>query len=442
MTGTCMQAHDGERIRVAVNALLDPDTAGGVESSALSIMRYYVERPEAVHLDILALPTFRSRFCEIMGPHHEVRCWEGGQDRPILPTIGNRYLRMVRRFAGPFGATMDRALIVRRTRQFACELGTAAANDAALRALGVQIVHFPYGSTFPTTLPYVYEPHDIQHRHYPGFFTPREVEWRDRVYGDGCRNAAMCVCGSQWTKNDIVSQFGVKPERVAVIPRSSYNARVPVGEGRRREILAELGLPDRFAYYPAMTFPHKNHHRLFEALARLRDQHGIVLPLVMSGRWHQPSRLTLETALDTFQLRDQVRMLTVVPDETLSALFQSAWFMVFPSLFEGLSQSLLEGLHVGLPIIAARQTSIPETVGDAALLFDGLDVASITHALHRATTEEALLRDIADRAAPYYTRYSWDKAGPTLTAVYRHILGRPLGDEGRALVEDAIGASL
>lgn len=434
-----MRVEAESRITVAINAQINPDTAGGVESSALSIMRYYAGQPDSVRLNVLALPSHHDRFQEIVGPHHGVQIWTAGQERPISAVIGNRYVRFLREATGPLGPLVEKVVVARRMRQLHRTLGTAAANDRALKSAGAQIVHFTYGSTFPTALPYVYEPHDIQHRHYPEFFDPREVAWRDRVYGDGCRGAAMCVCGSQWTKNDIVSQFGVPPERVAVIPRSSYNARIPVSEARRREILDELALPERFAYYPAMTFPHKNHRRLFEALARLRDERRIILPLVMSGRWHKPSRAALERALDELRLRDQVRMLAVVPEETLSVLFQSAWFMVFPSLFEGLSQSLLEGLHAGLPIVAAHQTSIPETVGNGAVLFDGLDVGSIAEALHGAVSDEALLRAVASRGRIQYARYSWSKAGPMLTAVYRHILGRPLAEHDQALVGEATG---
>ncbi len=434
-----MRTEEASRVVVGLNAQINPDTAGGVESSTLSIMRYYAENPEGVQLNVLALPPYADRFRQIIGPHHGVQAWSGGQERPILADIENRHVRRVRDAAGLFRPIVERAVIGWRTYQLRRMLGTERNNDRLLQSVGVEVVHFTYASTFPTGLPYIYEPHDLQHRHYPEFFDPREVAWRDRVYGEGCRGAAMCVCGSRWTKNDIVTQFGVPPERVAVIPRSSSNAQVRVSDLHRREVLTELGLPERFAYYPAMTFPHKNHLRLFQALAKLRDERGIVLPLVMTGRWHKPSRAKLEAALDELHLRDQVRMLAVVPEETLSVLFQSAWFLVFPSLFEGLSQSLLEGLHAGLPIVAAHQTSIPETVGDGALLFDGLDVGSIADALYRAMSAPALLRDMAERGKGGFARYSWSRAGPMLTAVYRHVLGRPLSAQDRALLEEATG---
>lgn len=425
-------------VRVAINSQINPDTAGGVESSATSIMRYYNSDQNDVELTVLSLPEHVERYRQIIGPRHHVAIRNNAQERQIFPDVSNPWLKRFQARSGKVRPAIDAAILAVKKRSFQRSLGTAADNDRMLAENGIEAVHFPYGSTFPTNLPFVFEPHDIQHRHHPEFFHPGQITWRDRVYGNGCRNAAMVVCGSRWTKMDIMNEFGVPSERIAVIPRSSYNARFVVEEHRRREILVERELPEQFAYYPAMTFPHKNHIMLFEALASLRDDHGIILPLVMTGRSYKPHHPELLRALKRLRLTDQVHLLGVVPEEVLSTLFLSAQFMIFPSLFEGLSQSLLEGLHVGLPIVAAKQTSIPETVGDAAILFDGEDLGSMVAALKSAVSDRQLLASIGARAPAYYERYSWDRAGPMLTAVYRHITKRTLSGEEEGLLHEAL----
>jgi glycosyltransferase involved in cell wall biosynthesis len=439
-----MTRSTASRIRVALNAQINPDMAGGVESSTLSIVQYYKAVPEAVALQILCAPDFATRLADIAGPNHHAHRWGGAQERPILAATDNRTVLRARRVASWFGAAslVDDAVKRARARHLGRALRTAAENDAELALLEAQLVHFTSGPTFPTNLPFVYEPHDIQHRHYPDFFTPEELAWRDRVYGGACRGAAMCVCGSSWTKRDIVEQFGVSPERVAVIPRSSFNVSVAPPAAAQAQIVQRLGLPDRFAYYPAMTFPHKNHLRLFEAMARLRDDHGLRLHLVLTGRWHKPTRSVLESALDAMALRDQVSYLGSVDEETLATLFRRAWFVVFPSLFEGLSQSLLEALHVGTPIVAAKQTSIPETVGPGGIYFDGLDVASMVATLAAVMTQEDRLRHGIPALKEHYKRYDWAAGGPMLTAVYRHIVGSPLDEADRHALEAATGQRL
>ncbi len=427
-----------EPVRVAVNAQINPDTAGGVESSATSIMRYYRENPGQVRMTILGLQDYLDRFQEIIGPDHGVANWRHMQEMQVTPGFGNIWWKRLERVSGPGKPFLDRASKHLKRRRLNWRLGEPSRNDGELRGLGTEVVHFPYGSTFPTALPFVFEPHDIQHRHYPEFFHPDQVEWRDRVYGDGCRQAAMVVTGSRWTKKDIMEQFGVKSDRIAVIPRSSFNARTEVSEERRRELMAEFGLPEKFAYYPAMTFPHKNHLRLFEALAILRDRDGLKVPLVMSGRSYKPHMPAVIRRLKKFELEDQVHLLRVVSDEMLAGLFNSATFMVFPSLYEGLSQSLLEGLHVGLPMVVATQSSIPETVGPDALYFDGLDSEAIADAIGEAWQRPKKMAALARKAKVYYGRYSWDRGGPMLTAVYRHISGRKLESADQELLHEAL----
>ena len=427
-----------EPVRVAINAQINPDTAGGVESSATSIMRYYREHPEQAQMTVLGLPAYLEKFQALVGENHRVARWTHLQEMQVTPGFGNIWWKRFERVSGPAKPFLDRASKHVKRRVLNWRLGQPSGNDAELRALDAEVVHFPYGSTFPTNLPFVFEPHDIQHRHYPEFFHPEQVEWRDRVYGDGCRNAAMVVTGSRWTKKDIMEQFGVPSERIATIPRSSFNARMDVTAARCRELLAEFKLPKKFAYYPAMTFPHKNHLRLFEALALLRDRDGLTVPLVMSGRSYKPHMPTLIRALKQQKLEDQVHLLRVVPDEMLAALFRSATFMVFPSLYEGLSQSLLEGLHVELPIVAATQSSIPETVGPAALLFDGMDTTAMADAIAKAWRQPKAMAALATKGGDYYRRYSWDRGGPMLTAVYRHVTGRKLSAADQDLLHEAL----
>ncbi len=215
--------------------------------------------------------------------------------------------------------------------------------------------------------------------------------------------------------------------------------RADVTPEREAVAAAEASLPERFMLYPAMTFPHKNHLRLFEAMARLRDRAGLKLQLVCTGRAYAPFHPELKDAVKRLGLADQVRFLGVVSDELLAVCYRRARFVVFPSLLEGHSQSLLEALWRRRPVVGASQSSIPETVGDAGLLFDGLDVEAMAGALQRAWTDDGLLAALAAGAEGGFDRYRWDRALLTLTACYKAAAGRALspaegGALGRALL--------
>jgi glycosyltransferase involved in cell wall biosynthesis len=191
-------------------------------------------------------------------------------------------------------------------------------------------------------------------------------------------------------------------------------------------------------YYPAMTFPHKNHLRLLEAMARLRDRDGLEVSLVCTGRPYKPFHPQLVQAVKTYGLQNNVQFLGKVSEQLLSVCYQRATFVIFPSLLEGHSQSLLESLYHHKPIIAAQQSSVPETVGRAGVFFDATDVDSIAAAIRRAWTDDSFLADLAAKTEGSFDRYRWDRALVTLTACYRHAAGRPLSPAERAALDRAL----
>jgi glycosyltransferase involved in cell wall biosynthesis len=160
---------------------------------------------------------------------------------------------------------------------------------------------------------------------------------------------------------------------------------------------------------------------------------------VCTGRPFRRHHGTLLEAVRRLKLEDQVKFLGPVPEEELVTVFERATMVVFPSLFEGLSQALLESLAFGKPILAARQTSIPETVGEAALLFDGLDVEAIVAALRRATTDADMMQSIASKAPAQLARFDWDRAALMLAACYKRAAGRTLTPPEESALSEATG---
>jgi glycosyltransferase involved in cell wall biosynthesis len=186
-----------------------------------------------------------------------------------------------------------------------------------------------------------------------------------------------------------------------------------------------------------MTFPHKNHTRLFEALAILRDRHGITLPLVCTGRPYEPHWPAVKQSVAQHGLDDQVILLGAVSDETLAAIFRAASLLVFPSLFEGLGLPVLEALEAGLPVLASDATCLPEVAGDAALYFDGTSTESIVEALLTAEREPELLERTRRNAPAALARHAWPKAAATFVACYRAVAGAALTPEQQALYAEA-----
>jgi glycosyltransferase involved in cell wall biosynthesis len=317
---------------------------------------------------------------------------------------------------------------------------SAAQADGVLRTLGVDVVHFPYAVHFQTTIPFIYEPLDLQHRHFPELFSDGERAWRDQVYRQGCEQARLIVTGTCFTKDDIVRQYGIDPGKIAVIPiRSALPPTPPTADAVAR-VRQAYELPERFLLYPAMAFPHKNHLRLFEALAVLRDRHDLTLTLICTGRLYESHSPILEQAIVRLGLQDQVRMLGPVPTDDLIALYGAAWALVFPTLFEGIGMPVLEALQYGLPVISSNAACLPEVAGDAALFFDPTRVEAIVEALLTAHRQPEMLERTMQAAPATLARFCWSRAARTYVACYRAAAGAPLSDEQRSLYEAAIAS--
>lgn len=429
------------QLTVAINAQVNPANAGGVESALQGLVTYLAERPLEERYLLLSTVKYAPALERLAEGKLQVVPWPFPQ-KAFAP-----YRNMTRRWtrwhtrAGALGPGVD-ALHWGwwHARRAMAHNPNERQADEFLRSRRASLVHFTYGVYFPTTLPYLYEPWDLQHRHYPEFFKPGEWQWRDQLYREGCEKAALVVTATRWTKRDIVEQYGIPPERVAVIPRGPWVTPVQPSPRDVERVRKQYNLPPRFAFYPAMSFPHKNHLRLFEALAILRDRYRVTLPLVCTGRQYEPYWPEILAGVERYNLQGQVHLLESVPGDTLAAIFKLATFLVFPSLFEGLGLPVIEALEYELPVLAAHSTCLPEVAGDAALYFDGLSAESIADALLLAERQPDRLAEARNAAPAALARFSWPRAVETFIACYRAVGGAPLTPDQQQRYDEAIAS--
>ncbi len=309
-------------------------------------------------------------------------------------------------------------------------------SDGFYEALGCDVAHFSTQRFVVCALPTVYNPHDLQHLHYPQFWSPGDIAWRETVYPAGCRFARTVVVGSEWTKQDVVRQYGVMPEKVQVIPEGPPTSLCaePMADDLR-EVKVRYRLEDGFALYPAATWPHKNHIRLLEALAALRDRGQGRIPLVCTGPRPEDFWPRVERRMAELALESQVRFLGFVPEADLRALHRLARFLVLPTLFEASSLPIFEAWLEGLPVACASVTALPDQALDAALLFEPTDTGSIAQALLRMSSDAALRGELRRRGHERLKDFDWERTARCYRAVYRRAAGRPLDEEDRWLLQ-------
>jgi glycosyltransferase involved in cell wall biosynthesis len=407
---------DDQRLRVAINCQFLPGSGfGGWESLLVGLLDALGRLDdEATQYVVIGPPRNTEWMKPFLGAN--TRIVRGGSLRglgDLSPrSLGRWFVERVRRFAG----------------------GRAPVSDGFYESLACDVIHFPYQYYVVCAVPTVYNPHDLQYLHYPQFFTAAQIAWRQLMDATACRFASSVVVTSRWGKDDVVRHYGVDPDKIQILPGAPpVQAHPQPDEAGLAAARSKYGLQAPYALYPAMTWPHKNHLRLVEALALLRDRDGVRVPLICTGHqndfWPQ-----IEARIAALGLRDQVRFLGLVPAADLRAIYRLAQFVVIPTLFEATSGPLLEAWLEGTPAACSTVTALPEQAGDAALLFDPLSVEAIASAVARMATDGALRQDLARRGANRLRLFRWQTTAKAYRAVYRRAAGRALSEEDRILL--------
>jgi len=353
-----------------------------------------------------------------------------GQDSPKA----HNFSRFLPSWSRPFARRVNKRLhdfVSPRANRFQAPL-----SNGFYENLGCDVIHFPNPSFILCALPMIYNPHDLLHLHYPQFFTPGLIQEREAIYPPGCHYARVVVAGSQWIKNDLVKQYGLKPKKIQVIPWGAPTQAIsePTPE-LIKSVEIKYNLPSVFAFYPAMLWEHKNHLRLLEALAYLRDQKGLIVCLVCTGSssgstfWPK-----IEQHLQKLNLNSQAQFIGIISSEELRAIYKLSQFVIVPTLFEAASAPVFEAWHEGIPVACSTVTSLPEQAGNAALLFDPFSVEAIAEAVQRMATDEQLRSDLVQKGHRRLMDFSWERTAKAYRAVYRCAAGYPLTDEDRLLL--------
>jgi glycosyltransferase involved in cell wall biosynthesis len=269
---------------------------------------------------------------------------------------------------------------------------------SALRLETLDAIHFPLTATIPSPGPQppaAVTVHDLQHELYPQFFSRAELAYRRVLYKHAVTSSRIVITISEHARDTLLTRYGIDPARVVAIPLGVDHDRLTPGDGPR----------EPFLLYPANPWPHKNHSRLYEALALVRRERP-ELRLVLTGTGHATT------------LPERVESRGRVSYDELMHLYRTASALVFPSLYEGFGLPPLEAMACGCPVAASRATSLPEVCGDAAELFDPMSPKDMARAI------DAVLAD----PGPYVERglrrarlFSWEATARAHENVYRRL---------------------
>lgn len=282
-----------------------------------------------------------------------------------------------------------------------------------VKRAGVDVLWSPgYTAPFRCTCPQVVTMHDMQYKRFPSDVSWLAARTMDVLYPGAARHCAAIVAPTEFAKREIVEFTGADLARIFV----TLEGVDPIF--RQKQPPPAVARDGKFILCVAHTYPHKNVALLVRAFNRIAAQIPHRLVLVGKARLGEPE---VAAALENSPPGRVVRFPGIGWNE-LIALYQSADWFVFPSLYEGFGLPVLESMCAGTPVLTTRAASIPEIGGETVRYADGRDEAAFAEALRAAVSlpsgERAQLVETAKKRAEGFT---WEASAEKLWYVLAQV---------------------
>lgn len=281
---------------------------------------------------------------------------------------------------------------------------------------------------------------DLQHEHFRENFPPVELVQRRQSYFLAAHLANEVITFSRHTRDDLLQLYGLSGERIHAIPLDvGYDW---AGSEPSRELVADLEREHGtgFLYYPANTWPHKDHELLLRAFKTVADR-GHVYRLVLTGAGDY-DRARVENRIRALGLENQVRLLGTMPPAVVRGLYRLSGALVFPSRFEGFGMPILEAMRAGTPVLCSDATSLPEVGGDAVLYFPAGDLERLSLGIVRMMEDADLRTRCVERGMQRAALFSWEKTARATAEIFDLALRSPRPDTPAVAALEGLSARL
>lgn len=290
------------------------------------------------------------------------------------------------------------------------------------KRLGLDVIHIPSYRRllWSAPCPVVATIHDLA-----PFHVANKYDWKRMVYAKCVvpqltKRCHKLMAVSANTADDMANFFGLSRENIMVIHNGLDHSRFAPDQRREamREAKESLGLKQPFFLYLArLEHPAKNHIRLIDAFNAFKRKTQSDWQLVFGGSdWHGSE--AIHSAVRRSPYASEIRSLGFVPDAQLPILYRAADTLVCPSLHEGFGMPPVEAMASGCPVISSTAGALRETVGEAALAINPLNIDDIEHALTKVAANPELRTRLIEKGLKNAQRFHWDKAARATLTVY------------------------
>lgn len=248
---------------------------------------------------------------------------------------------------------------------------------------------------------------DVQHEFFPEYFERKVLESIRSSTHTTLEQVDGIITISNFSKETISEKYNVNPKKIQVTYLNSDECfETDLNEEKLLKIKKKIGY--KYLFYPANTWPHKNHMNLLKAYVILKNKYNMDMKLVFTGDGKQEQD-EIKQFIRMNSLEDNISYLGYLPQGDMPYVFANAEILVFPSVFEGFGIPLVEAMRAGTPIVCSQCGSIPEVAGEAALYFDAYNPEDIAEKIYLLQSDETLKKNLINKGKRQAQRYSWKR---------------------------------
>lgn len=265
--------------------------------------------------------------------------------------------------------------------------------------LDLMFYHGPSELSFLTNIPGVVPIHDLHHRNIPPF--PEMTKFgqyikREYLFKNITKRAWKILVDSNTGKGEIIKYYGVEKDHIIVFPPLGPNyLKKEVSQKEKDDLRAKYNLPEKFLFYPAQFWPHKNHQNIVRAVKILKDR-GIIAPLVFVGSkqdtWGESGRVIKLT--EELGLHNQIYFLGYTPNEEMRVIYSMAEAMLMTAFVGWTYIPVPEAWFMECPVIYSTAKGCEEQGGDAALFPDPCNPQDIADKIQMLWGNEELRKTL------------------------------------------------
>lgn len=274
-------------------------------------------------------------------------------------------------------------------------------------------------SILPAAIKTVLTIHDLVAFIYPNTHNKKATIIEKLLLRRALRRAAHVCAVSENTRKDILERFHYEPKQIDVIYCGASDEFKPVAKEKLKDFIVKTNLPEKFFLAVGTLEPRKNYLNLIKAFKEVSDRYpDYSLIIVGKEGWDYEE---IHAAIKLNYLNKKIHLLGYLSNTSLVNLYSLAKAFVFSSFYEGFGIPPLEAMQCGCPVIASNTSSLPEVVGNAALLVNPESHSQITEAMLKIIKDPELSDQLREKGLKQANKFSWEDSAQKLLKIFTKI---------------------